>query len=263
MPVLYLRASEGLRVRLDGPSLVVQQPESALRRFPLHMLSRIVVRGCVELPASVLRACGQTGVPVGIYDAQGDPVAFVLPWRYRGKRGAALLLEDFLARPDWKDRFDAWHKNQERVAIGAALQQCKIERCPLIPAAARTLLYASVERRMGASASTVLRFFSAQTAPVCAEALNQSGYSAEQLETFHLKLPLVRLMSGILAWRHYVDWSGHAPFFEPPPAETISDRVLTECWERVRVREERRARRLVEKLQIFIGDLEWTPHPLG
>jgi CRISPR/Cas system-associated endonuclease Cas1 len=58
-------------LRLEGPALIVDQPDSAEGRFPLRLLSRVVVRGPVPWSMEALFACLASGVPITFLSLDG------------------------------------------------------------------------------------------------------------------------------------------------------------------------------------------------
>src|SRR6516162_9155783 len=103
-------------VRLEGPALVVDQPDAAEGRFPLRLLSRVVVRGPVPWSMEALFACLASGVPVTFLSLDGAVVGLCLG-RERREESLAMLLDRLLAEPDWAEIYGRWSKAVERRAI--------------------------------------------------------------------------------------------------------------------------------------------------
>lgn len=116
MRPLYLNGGGPLEVAVDGPSLVVRLPQQAERRFPFRLLSRVVVRGDVALPAAVLTACLAQGVPVALLTGTGRPLGFCLPALPR-RTAISHLLDLLLSEPEGPDRYKDWLASRERRAI--------------------------------------------------------------------------------------------------------------------------------------------------
>ena len=103
-------------VRLEGPALIVDQPEAAEGRFPLRLLSRVVVRGPVPWSMEALFACLGGGVPVTFLSLDGEVVGLCLG-RDRPEESLAMLLDRLLAEPGWAEIYGRWCKAAERRAI--------------------------------------------------------------------------------------------------------------------------------------------------
>jgi hypothetical protein len=103
-------------VRLEGPALIVDQPDAAEGRFPLRLLSRVVVRGPVPWSMEALFACLASGVPITFLSLDGAVVGLCLG-RERPEESLAMLLDRLLAAPGWAEIYGRWSKAAERRAI--------------------------------------------------------------------------------------------------------------------------------------------------
>ena len=103
-------------VRLEGPALIVEQPDSADGRFPLRLLSRVVVRGPVPWSMEALFSCLAGGVPITFLSLDGEVVGLCLG-RDRPEKSLAMLLDRLLAEPGWAEVYDRRRKAAERRAI--------------------------------------------------------------------------------------------------------------------------------------------------
>jgi hypothetical protein len=103
-------------VRLEGPALVVAQSERAEGRFPLRLLSRVVVRGPVPWSMEALFACLAAGVPVTFLSMDGEVVGLCLG-RDRPEESLAMLLDRLTAEPGWADVYRRWCAAAERRAV--------------------------------------------------------------------------------------------------------------------------------------------------
>jgi CRISPR associated protein Cas1 len=103
-------------VRLDGPALVVDEPGRAEGRFPLRLLSRIVVRGAVPWSMEALFACLGAGIPVTFLSLDGDVVGLCLG-RDRPEESLAMLLDRLTGEPGWAEIYGRWRRAAERQAI--------------------------------------------------------------------------------------------------------------------------------------------------
>jgi hypothetical protein len=104
------------RVERDGPALRIARPGRAERWFPLRVLSQVVSAERVEWATDALLACAGQGITVSFLDEDGTVLARLL-----GKPGERMelpqRLADFLLRPDWPARYDAWQAAMERMAV--------------------------------------------------------------------------------------------------------------------------------------------------
>jgi hypothetical protein len=66
-------------VRLEGPALIVEQPDSAEGRFPLRLLSRGVVRGPVPWSMAALFGCLANSIPITFLSLDGEVVSGSYP----------------------------------------------------------------------------------------------------------------------------------------------------------------------------------------
>jgi hypothetical protein len=103
-------------VRLEGPALIVDQPEAAEGRFPLRLLSRVVVRGPVPWSMEALFACLASGVPITFLSLDGVVIGLCLG-RDRPEESLAMLLDRLLGEPRWAEIYQRWTKAAERRAI--------------------------------------------------------------------------------------------------------------------------------------------------
>jgi len=129
-------------VRLDGPALIVAQPEQADGRFPLRLLSRVVVRGRVPWSTEALIACLGAGVPITFLSPEGDVVGVCLG-RDRPEESLAALLDRLTCEPRWAEVYERWRRAAERRAIvEAARRFCLPADADLRPDAVRSLFAA-------------------------------------------------------------------------------------------------------------------------
>ena len=109
-------------VRLEGPALIVDQPDCAEGRFPLRLLSRVVVRGPVPWSMEALFACLASSVPITFLSLDGAVVGLCLG-RDRPEESLAMLLDRLLAEPGWAEIYQRWCKAAERRAIVEAARR--------------------------------------------------------------------------------------------------------------------------------------------
>jgi hypothetical protein len=103
-------------VRLEGPALIVDQPDAAEGRFPLRLLSRVVVRGPVPWSMEALFACLASGVPITFLSLDGAVVGLCLG-RERPEESLTMLLDRLLAEPGWAEIYGRWSRAAERRAM--------------------------------------------------------------------------------------------------------------------------------------------------
>lgn len=103
-------------VRLEGPALIVEEAEAAEGRFPLRLLSRVVVRGPVPWSMEALFACLAGGVPITFLSLDGKVVGLCLG-RDRPEESLAMLLDRLVAEPGWAEIYTRWSRAAERRAI--------------------------------------------------------------------------------------------------------------------------------------------------
>jgi hypothetical protein len=103
-------------VRLEGPALIVEQPERAEGRFPLRLLSRVVVRGPVPWSMEALFACLGAGIPVTFLSLEGETVGVCLG-RDRPEESLTMLLDRLTGEPGWAEIYRRWHIAAERRAL--------------------------------------------------------------------------------------------------------------------------------------------------
>lgn len=103
-------------VRLEGPALVVEKAGSVEGRFPLRLLSRVVVRGPVPWSMEALFACLASGVPVTFLSLDGAVVGLCLG-RDRSEESLVALLDRLALAPNWPEIYERWRRATERRAI--------------------------------------------------------------------------------------------------------------------------------------------------
>jgi hypothetical protein len=131
-------------VRLDGPALIVDQPERAEGRFPLRLVSRVVVRGPVPWSMEALFACLAAGVPVTFLSLEGKVLGLCLG-PDQPEESLAALLDRLTGEPAWRDIYARWRKAAERRAIVEAADRFGLPRDgDLRPAAVRTAIAAQL-----------------------------------------------------------------------------------------------------------------------
>jgi hypothetical protein len=113
-PVYIDRAAAA--VRLEGPALIVEERERSEGRFPLRLVSRVVVRGPVPWSMEALFACLAAGVPVTFLSLEGEVVGLCLG-RDRPEESLTVLLDRLTGEPLWAEIYERWWRAAERRAI--------------------------------------------------------------------------------------------------------------------------------------------------
>ncbi len=75
---LYLCQTKGMKVRVDGPSLWIEQKGRAGRRVPFQMIEHAVILGNIAIQTDVLTSLSELGIPVSIFSKKGENVTMVL-----------------------------------------------------------------------------------------------------------------------------------------------------------------------------------------
>lgn len=247
MRPLYVEGGRKVCLRLDGPSLVVERDGAASRRFPLGRLSHVVLCGSLEADYSVFRACGTAGIPVGAIDATGEPLGFFLPWKARQAHPDDLL-ENFLARPDWRSRYNDWRRSEERKAVVKALRAAGLSLHLTLPGAARQALLGRFRDQH--AAEKLMDAWGSQTAVVAAKALTAAGFSPESLSERRPGLNLAADFTALLQWAHW-QYARETMTAQVTWAEQVAS------YEAFREREEQRATALADRFCYWLGGLRW------
>ena len=135
---LYLDATAGspLWVRRDGPALSVRRPGQADRLYPFARLSRIVVSGPVEWETAALTEAMEQGVPVVFLGRHGHVRGYCLGAQPRPS-GLGELIEAFLERPDWAERYADWYRAAERRSVLWVVRRLRLPEDDLRPGTVR------------------------------------------------------------------------------------------------------------------------------
>lgn len=251
---LYLTEGQGVRVHLDGPSLLARCDASAPRRFPLRLLSLVVIRGNVSMEFAALGACASWGIPVEILDPAGEVYGYLLPAKCVDPRRAEML-ESFLYRVDARGLYEGWRLSMERASVRAALRRLGIvlEDMRVQPAAAA--LSGAVQRRLPAPAARkLLTDLRSLLSGRVAAALVRAGFPAGNTSGQIPGINLAEDLTGILAWRHYGVAAGLPPgTLRRLAAGTETTETAVSIFEQEAQREERGIAALVHGFCCFLG----------
>lgn len=167
-------------VRLEGPALVVEERERSEGRFPLRLVSRVVVRGPVPWSMEALFACLASGVPVTFLALDGEVVGLCLG-RDRREESLAALLDRLTAEPRWAEIWERWRRTAERRAIVETVRRLAappagcLDGGDLRPAAVRVLLAARLPGGDTPGARSTLRRLDGYLDAHLAELLPREG----------------------------------------------------------------------------------------
>lgn len=75
---LYLCEAKGMTVKVDGPSLWIEQKGRAGKRVPLQMIDRVIIVGNLRLDTAVLSHLSAENVPVTIFTKNGKTVSVLV-----------------------------------------------------------------------------------------------------------------------------------------------------------------------------------------
>lgn len=248
MRPLYVAGGNAVTVRLDGPSLVVEGPERAQRRYPLERLSEVVLCGAVEASVEALRACAARGIPVGALDATGRPVGFFVPWRAPVAQ-PSVLLENFLQRGDAESRYRDWKRSQERRAMIRALRKAGLQPLRYLgrEAAMRALLEPFEDR---AGAARVLKSWLGLAAVAAQRPLSEKGLCPTLVAGRRRGVDLPADLSEIAAWGHYEALRGLAAIPRSWAEEVAG-------YETQRPQDERVMRAVLGHFVNWLGGVRW------
>jgi hypothetical protein len=167
-------------VRLDGPALVVDEPARSEGRFPLRLLSRVVVRGPVPWTMEALFACLAAGIPVTFLSLDGEVVGLCLG-RDRPEESLTMLLDRLTGEAGWAEIYERWCRAAERRAIVEALRRLTPppggpgDGADLRPDAVRALLLARLPGGDTPGARSALRRLDGFLCAHLAELLARAG----------------------------------------------------------------------------------------
>lgn len=77
---LYLCEAKGLTVKVDGPSLWIEQKGVAGKRVPFQMIERVMIVGNIRLDTDVLSHLASENVPVTIFTKNGKGISILVSY---------------------------------------------------------------------------------------------------------------------------------------------------------------------------------------
>jgi CRISPR/Cas system-associated endonuclease Cas1 len=234
---------------------LVHSERCAPRRFPFHRLSRVVVCGPVELRTEALVECLRRGIAVTFLTADGTPAGAALPAQLRPSR-LAERVEEFLARPNWRELYDNWRRAAERREILRLLRRLRIRTRDLRPDAVALLVDEELDCRCGRlRRQQAVAWLEGLAASLVSERLAELGVTAEaaagRRPEFHLGTELTRL----LLWSLKAELAAALAegTLEPAGPERQWRRRLTEWFEGRRGRQSHHVGRLLDGFSYWLG----------
>jgi CRISPR associated protein Cas1 len=198
-------------VRLEGPALIVEQPDCADGRFPLRLLSRVVVRGSVPWSMEALFTCLTNGVPLTFLSLDGEVIGLCLG-RDRPEESLSMLLDRLLAEPGWGEIYDRWCRAAERRAIVEVVRQLALPvGADLRPAAVSALAAAQLPGGDTPGAHSALRRLDGYLCAHLSELFTQAGIPLQYRGGRGSALDLRPGFRGALRWylwlplRHWLE----------------------------------------------------------
>lgn len=251
MKALYLDMAEPAELSLDGPSVVLRQEGWAARRFPLRLVSRVVVRGRLALELAAVEALLERGVAITVLGRDGKTAGQALPWP-KGARRLMNRVEAFLASPGWRDRYRTWLRAAERREVLGLGRRLGVRFADL---RAETVRREVLQALPTAGLEGLLSETEAILAAAAAESFAKSGLepgASDRADGFRPVQDVTRLM----LWQAYADL---AEFQEKRGGEMECGspdfrRALTDWMEGVRPSLRSRAGRLVDSFQGALGE---------
>ena len=120
---LYLNESAGdMYVKRDGPSVWITARETAGRRVPARLLSRVVVMGNVKLDAGAITLFTENDIPVVFMDNSAEETAMAIPYNHRLPRHYEEQ-KVFLESEENASRYEKWAQAKRAVLQTAMLQR--------------------------------------------------------------------------------------------------------------------------------------------
>jgi len=81
---LYLNENQNnIRIRRDGPSVLVKSREKADQRVPVRLLGRVIIIGNVMLDSASITLFAENDIPVVFMNNLSDETAVVIPYNHR------------------------------------------------------------------------------------------------------------------------------------------------------------------------------------
>lgn len=251
---LHLSATAGLRLALDGPSLLVSLPGRAAARYPFRFLRQILLWGPVSLPPSLLEAVLQAGIAVSFFRNDGAPLGYLWPEREPASP-LAERLDLFWERQDWHWKYENWRRAQERQAIRESLQGLPWQATDLRPDAVQRFWLRWLRHKDPLSPLR-LRLFRHCTADLTQDGFRRAGLTLSALGRRTALATLPADFADILHWRHYRDhFDATQARPAPSPAGPVSHRDVIAHFELLRDREQQRFLRLLDRFDYFLGGL--------
>lgn len=253
MKPLYLTPSQPIRISLDGPSLLVREEGVAPRRFPLSRLTAIYLARGVSVASPILDACLARGIPIIFVAPDGAPSGFAIPFQPRPS-SLRLQFEAFLARHDARSLYQNWFRATERREISSTLRRLRLRTPDLRAAPAARLLHQRLALTLPHSLVTpALDWLLSLCAGLAAQLAAQHDLPLNALSA--ASVHLLSDIASLLRWQLAADVVLSLPSTSALSSQPAVRRSFTALFESLRLREERRARALLDHFRLWLADL--------
>ncbi len=240
---LYLDAAGICQIRAEGPALRCQMHKGPDRFFPLARLSRVLVRGPVNIRGDAMLAIMQAGLPITWLTVQGQVAGYVLT---ASPRLDALLnqrLEDLAETGELADILENWRLARMRQLImeevAPHLGWLRDLRARSIRSRAGSLIH----KRLGIRWDKEIRAFRPLVLSLVLEEWQNVGLSHFWLDPGPERPDLAALLAGLLEWPL---WRIGLKLKQVPDLETWQARIR--FFENHRRALQRRAQQLMDDL---------------
>lgn len=123
---LYLHHGSVQRLDLDAARrLRIERKDLPEKRIPLHHVSRIVCNSALDISSRALMACMQSGIPLAVVGAKGEPLGWCLGAR-RKETSLRQLLTHALDDPAWPAHYKDWWQQQYSAIVAQNLLLCGV-----------------------------------------------------------------------------------------------------------------------------------------
>ena len=253
MKPCYIRAKEGMQIKLDGPALSISAPGQAAVLTPLGRISRIVISGMPECLASVLLACAERGINITFLQHNGAIRAHLFG-RSRERNDLFKHLRDLLDRPGWPELYQNWLEAAASRARRALYRKLGLPGDAMPLKKIRAVLDQRIELFVNANQRRYLqRRLRGLCSNLAGEVLQQAGLDAEHSRYIEQRLNIPDDFADLLSLSlqlPLIEWLSR-----PLEKKRIDDRDIVALFERHSYRLERIACSLTSRLHGFLVEL--------